>query len=149
MEMRQRMIYEQAMSHRKLIFLKFLLLGLIIGMAISAYIFLRPKFPRLTPVSSAIESDFVILENGLIMYKQNAGFYPSTEQGLASFIARPTSDPTPNHWVQLMDKLPLDPWGQPYHYVFPGSKDSSKPEIISFGPDGTGGTDDDLRSQDE
>jgi len=42
----------------------------------------------------------------------------------------------------------IDMWGNGYLYRFPSQMDSSKPEIMSNGPDGVAGTADDLSSQD-
>ena len=48
-----------------------------------------------------------------------------------------------------MPKVPLDPWGAPYGYRFPGKKVASEFEIYSNGPDGLENSGDDLSSQDE
>lgn len=83
------------------------------------------------------------------MFKLNGGNYPTTEQGLESLAVEPTSDPLPRRWVQIMSKVPTDPWGSAYIYRFPGRKNPSEPEIISRGPDGLEGNADDLSSEDE
>ena len=96
-----------------------------------------------------MESDFKSFESALAMYKLNGKSYPSTAQGLKALVEKPTDDPVPVRWVQIMPKIPLDPWGNPYAYRFPGSKDPMKPKFISCGPDGIIGTGDDLGSDDE
>lgn len=83
------------------------------------------------------------------MYKLNAGSYPTTQQGLDSLVNKPTTTPVPKRWVQVMSKIPNDPWDSPYVYRFPGSKRANDFELISYGPDGIENTDDDLSSQDE
>src|SRR5512140_1644932 len=42
--------------------------------------------------------------------------YPSTEQGLAALVQKPTLAPLPENWKGggYLEKLPADPWGQPY-----------------------------------
>jgi general secretion pathway protein G len=96
-----------------------------------------------------VDADFKSLDSALQMYKLNAGTYPTTAQGLGALVDRPGSTPVPRRWVQVMPKLPNDPWGKPYRYRFPGKKRSNEFEIISSGPDGLDNTADDLGSQDD
>ncbi|MEO5916882.1 MAG: type II secretion system protein GspG [Luteolibacter sp.] len=98
---------------------------------------------------SQVESDFKSFESALAMYRLNGRAYPSSEQGLKALVERPSTDPIPLRWVQLMPKIPNDPWGNPYTYRFPASSKLDEPEIISNGPDGIRGTPDDMGSQDE
>ena len=95
------------------------------------------------------EADFKSLESALQMYKLNAGNYPTTQQGLKALQEKPNSTPVPRRWVQVMTKIPDDPWGTPYLYRFPGKKRANEFEILSKGPDGLENTGDDLSSQDE
>lgn len=96
-----------------------------------------------------VEGDFSGIESALMGYKTMAGHFPSQQQGLKALVEKPAGAPRPKRWRQLQTKLQLDPWGNEYLYKFPGSKDSSRPEIISLGDDGVEGTADDLSSQDE
>lgn len=96
-----------------------------------------------------VESDFKSFESALAMYKLNAGSFPTTQQGLKALKDKPSSTPVPRRWVQVMSKLPPDPWGTEYGYRFPGKKRASEFEMFSKGPDGQEGTQDDLSSQDE
>jgi len=96
-----------------------------------------------------VESDFKSFQSALAMYKLNAGTFPATQQGLKALVEKPTSTPVPRRWVQVMSKVPLDPWDSPYGYRFPGKKRANEFEIISKGPDGMENTPDDLSSQDE
>jgi general secretion pathway protein G len=96
-----------------------------------------------------VESDFKSFESALAMYKLNAGSYPTTQQGLKALKEKPSSTPVPRRWVQVMSKLPPDPWGAEYGYRFPGKKRASEFEMFSKGPDGQEGSQDDLSSQDE
>jgi general secretion pathway protein G len=63
-------------------------------------------------------------------------------------VDKPTSTPVPRRWVQVMSKIPDDPWGAPYMYRFPGKKRANELELISKGPDGMENSADDLSSQD-
>ena len=98
---------------------------------------------------SQVESDFKSFESGLAMYKLNGGTFPSTQQGLKALVDKPTSTPVPRRWSPVLDKVPLDPWGAPYGYRFPGKKRANEFEIFSMGADGMENTADDLSSQDE
>jgi general secretion pathway protein G len=96
-----------------------------------------------------VEADFKSFESALAMYKLNAGSFPTSQQGLKALVEKPTSTPVPRRWVQVMSKMPLDPWDSAYLYRFPGKKRANQFEIISKGPDGMENTADDLSSQDE
>lgn len=98
---------------------------------------------------TVVGGDFSSINNALQSYKTNARHYPSQQQGLKALVERPTTAPRPKRWSQIMDNVPKDPWDREYIYKYPGSKDASRPEIISLGKDGLEGTDDDLSSQDE
>ncbi|HSY53814.1 MAG TPA: type II secretion system protein GspG [Opitutaceae bacterium] len=40
--------------------------------------------------------------------------------------------------------MPLDPWGEPYQYAYPGVHNKSSYDIWSKGPDKQSGTADDI-----
>lgn len=119
------------------------IIGLIIGGAIGV-------FGKVTEGAAmqTVKSDFNTMSSVLKMYKINNGFYPSTGQGLKALVTRPGGTPVPKSWVELAERVPLDPWGQEYMYKFPGSKVATEFELISKGKDGQTGTDDDKSSQD-
>jgi len=96
-----------------------------------------------------VESDFKSFQSALAMYKLNAGTYPTSQQGLNALVEKPSSTPVPRRWVQVMSKVPADPWDSPYIYRFPGKKRANEFEMISKGPDGMESTADDLSSQDD
>lgn len=96
-----------------------------------------------------VDADFKSLQSSLEMYKLNAGNYPTTQQGLEALVNKPGSAPVPKRWVQIMKEVKPDPWKNPYSYRFPGKKKANEFEMISNGPDGQPGTDDDLSSQDD
>ena len=72
----------------------------------------------------------------LDQYRLDTGHYPSTEQGLASLIDKPSNE---NKWdgPYLKKNVPPDPWGNPYLYKCPG--DHGEYDIISYGKDGAAG----------
>lgn len=80
----------------------------------------------------------------LDLYELDNGRYPSTEQGLASLITKPSSSPAPANWNgPYLKKKPADPWGNEYKYVSPGAH-SNDYDLYSAGPDGAEGGADDI-----
>ena len=70
-----------------------------------------------------VKEDIMAIENAMDLYKLDNGFYPSTEQGIQALVTRPVSEPDPQNWETggYLKRLPLDPWGHPYHFANPGS----------------------------
>lgn len=81
------------------------------------------------------------IEAALQLYKLDNGVYPSTEQGLRALIEKPTTGVVPKKWKLggYLQKLPEDPWGNPYKYVSPSPTQRGDYEIISYGTDGEPG----------
>ncbi|MGK5053060.1 type II secretion system major pseudopilin GspG [Janthinobacterium sp. RB2P8] len=80
----------------------------------------------------------------LKLYHLDNQRYPTTEQGLRALVEKPTTGPAANGWKAggYVDKMPKDPWGNPYQYLSPGLK--GEVDIISLGADGQpGGSGDD------
>ena len=89
--------------------------------------------------SMAAKTDVNNLMQALKLYKLDNQRYPSAEQGLAALIAKPTVGPVPPNWKPYLDKLPNDPWNNPYQYLNPGIK--GEVDVLSFGADGQAGGD--------
>jgi len=96
---------------------------------------------------TAAEMKISSLTSLLESYRAAAGSYPSESQGLEALVTKPSTSPIPRRWRQQMQKVPLDPWNQPFIYKYPGTKDPKTYEIISVGEDQTLGIDDDISSQ--
>jgi general secretion pathway protein G len=82
------------------------------------------------------------IEGALQLYKLDNGVYPSTEQGLKALIEKPSVGVVPKKWKLggYLQKLPEDPWGNPYKYLSPAPAQRGDYEIMSLGTDGeTGG----------
>ena len=62
---------------------------------------------------------------------------PSALRFLCLKIARTTAAPVPPNWRPYLDKLPADPWNQPYQYVNPGVH--GEVDVLSLGADGQAG----------
>ena len=86
---------------------------------------------------AAARTDISSLEQALKYYKIDNGRYPSSEQGLQALVAKPTIGVIPPNWRPFLDKLPSDPWKNPYQYANPGLK--GEIDVYSFGADGVAG----------
>jgi len=72
-------------------------------------------------------------------YKLDTGVVPSTEEGLQALRVKPANL---DSWQgpYLPKDIPLDPWGHPYVYKYPGDH-GDEPDIICYGADGQPGGD--------
>lgn len=87
------------------------------------------------------KQDIATLENALKFYRIDNLAYPTTEQGLSALQTKPTNPPVPANWASggYIDRIPADPWGNPYQYLFPGLRGEF--DVFSFGSDGKSGGD--------
>ena len=86
---------------------------------------------------SAARADVNNLMQALKLYRLDNQRYPTAEQGLQALVQRPNKPPIPTNWKAYVDKLPNDPWGQPYVYLNPGVK--AEIDVMSYGADGKPG----------
>jgi general secretion pathway protein G len=70
-------------------------------------------------------------------YKLDTGTFPPTEGGLQALRMKPEAA---TQWAgpYLPQDIPMDPWGHPYLYKYPGDH-GDEPDIISLGSDGQPG----------
>ncbi len=87
--------------------------------------------------ATAARTDVNNLMQALKLYKLDNQRYPTSEQGLQALVAKPTTGAIPPNWRPYLEKLPNDPWGQPYQYLNPGVK--GEIDVFSFGADGQAG----------
>jgi general secretion pathway protein G len=82
-------------------------------------------------------ADIKTIEQALGLYRLDTGGYPTTEQGLEALVKRPTTPPVPRVWNPegYLERVPLDPWGNPYVYV----ADTRTFSLESLGADGVEG----------
>jgi general secretion pathway protein G len=90
----------------------------------------RPDQARITKARQDIRA----LEAALNLYRLDNYVYPTTDQGLEALVEEPSS-PEPPNWKSggYLDRLPMDPWKQPYQFLSPGSHGTF--DIYSLGPD--------------
>ncbi len=87
----------------------------------------------------AVKQDIASLQQALKLYRLDSQRYPTTEQGLQALVTRPATAPIPGNWKSggYVERLPRDPWGNPYQYLNPGIR--GEIDIFSFGADGASG----------
>ena len=86
---------------------------------------------------TAARTDIQRLMQSLKLYRLDNQRFPTSEQGLAALVARPTVEPVPPNWKPYLEKLPNDPWGRPYQFVNPGV--NGEVDVLSLGADGQPG----------
>ncbi len=89
-----------------------------------------------------VKSDFKSIQTGLKLYRIDNYVYPTSEQGLQALVERPAMAPQPRNWDEngYLERLPTDPWGNPYLYLSPGQ--SQDYNIYTLGADGVSGGED-------
>lgn len=95
----------------------------------------RPDEARVT----AARQDISTLMQALKIYRLDNQRYPSTEQGLAALVQKPTGEPLARNWKPggYLERLPNDPWDHPYQYLNPGVH--GEIDVLSLGADGQPG----------
>ena len=75
----------------------------------------RPDEARIV----AAKQDIAAISQALKLYKLDNRRYPTTEQGLQALVEKPSAAPVPDNWKTggYLEKLPKDPWGNPYQYL--------------------------------
>ena len=85
-------------------------------------------------------SDLQRIESALQMYNLDIGTYPSADQGLRALVEPPSGVNAaryrPGGYVQ---RLELDPWGNPYQYDASGRRSGKAYDLFSLGADGVEG----------
>mgnify|MGYP000639801658 CR=1 FL=1 len=107
----------------------------ILALAIVPRVIDRPDQAR----AARAKQDIAVIESALQLYKLDNLNYPSAEQGLKALVEKPTVSPVPQNWAEggYVERLPQDPWGRDYLYLYPGLR--GKVDVFSFGADGEAG----------
>ncbi len=87
----------------------------------------------------AARQDVATIMQALKLYRLDNGRYPTADQGLKALVEKPTSEPVPNNWKPggYLERLPNDPWDNPYQYLNPGVH--GEIDVFSYGADGKPG----------
>lgn len=108
------------------------ILGLLAGLA----------GPRLLKYVGSAKSNTAKLQieelgGSLNLYNLEVGRYPSTEQGLAALVEAPPGISNWNGPYLKKKRVPVDPWGNEFHYRSPG--DHGPYDLYSLGADNAEG----------
>ncbi|MRD72970.1 type II secretion system protein GspG [Rhodocyclus tenuis] len=127
----------QRFPHHGFTLLELLVVMVIIGLLAG---FVAPRFFAQIGKSETkvARAQLDSLEKSLDQYRLDVGRYPSSEQGLAALMERPSGL---TRWAgpYLKKAVPLDPWGNAYVYKSPG--EHGEFDLLSYGKDGQpGGT---------
>jgi general secretion pathway protein G len=77
------------------------------------------------------------LAAALDLHYLDTGRYPTSSEGLAALVQKPSGAANWNGPYLKSNVVPSDPWGRPYAYVFPGQHGTY--DITSLGPEGREG----------
>jgi len=102
----------------------------------------RSQQAKVTQAISQIGSFKLALDT----FEVDNGYYP---RDLTALVA-PPSGMNVNDWKgpYLEKGVPLDPWGNPYVYEYPGRRNLNGFDLMSPGPDGRSGNEDDITNWD-
>ena len=129
-------------SRRAFTLVELLLVLVILGILAALVL---PKFTGRTEQArtTAAQTQISTFGTALDAFEVDTGTYPRGQDGLAQLISQPGD--TPN-WrgPYLKSDIPLDPWGHASAYEFPGRVNPRGYDIVSMGPDGQAGTQDDV-----
>lgn len=94
----------------------------------------RPDAARIIKAKSDIRA----IESALSLYRLDNHKYPDTDSGLAALVEKSADAPA---WKEggYVDRLPKDPWGNPYQYLSPGVHGTI--DVFTYGADGAEGGD--------
>ena len=106
-----------------------------------------PKFAGRTEQAriTAAVSQIATFGTALDAFEVDTGRYPQGKSGLNDLFQQPREA---QGWrgPYLKNEVPKDPWGNEYVYECPGKHNPTSYDIMSMGPDGRVGGDDDITS---
>lgn len=125
-----------------------MLLVLVILAVLAAIVI--PKFSGRSQQAkeTAAKSQISSIELALDAFEVDTGAYPGGSNGLNALVDPPSNV---QNWKgpYLKKGVPLDPWGNPYVYNYPGKNNAQGYDLSSVGPDGRAGGDDDINNWDD
>ena len=104
-----------------------------------------PKFAGRTEQArlTAAQSQISTFGTALDAFEVDMGYYPKGKSGLNDLVVSPRDG---QNWKgpYMKNDIPLDPWGNAYIYEYPGKRNAKSYDLMSMGPDGRAGGDDDI-----
>jgi len=107
----------------------------------------RSQEARIVAARQSIVGTFGV---ALDLFEQDTGRYPAGNEGLLALIQNPQVSNWHGPYLKTTS-IPLDPWGNQYRYTYPSELTGSEfiYDIVSAGPDGVYGNEDDITNHDE
>jgi general secretion pathway protein G len=100
------------------------------------YIVMSPTKEEYARIHAA-KQDIRRLDEEINEFKQKTGHFLGTEGWFLLLKNREVEENSFLNRILVRDGLPIDPWGNPYIYKYPGQKKEF--DIISYGADGKAG----------
>jgi general secretion pathway protein G len=98
----------------------------------------RTQEARITAARTQISSFGTALD----AFEVDNGYYPKGKDGLLALVQQPREAVG---WKgPYLKEIPPDPWGNAYIYECPGKNNPTSYDLVSLGPDGREGGDDDI-----
>ncbi|MDA8744724.1 type II secretion system major pseudopilin GspG [Rubripirellula amarantea] len=103
----------------------------ILGM-LAGLVAVRTRGYLISSKQNAAKAEIANIVKAIETFYADQGRYPTTDEGLQALVEGTDSWPD-----GFLNKLPKDPWKNPYEYVSPGS--NGPYEVVSLGGDGREG----------
>ena len=131
-----------ARGSRAFTLIELLLVLVILGVLAAIVV---PKFAGRTEQArqTAAQSQIATFGTALDAFEVDNGYYPKGKNGLSDLVVQPR-DAQSWKGPYMKNDIPNDPWGRPYVYECPGKHNPSSYDLMSVGPDGRGGNEDDI-----
>ena len=98
----------------------------------------RSEQARVTSAQTQITS----FKTALAAFEVDNGYYPKGRNGLLDLVQKPRD--AVNWHGPYLENIPKDPWQNDYIYECPGKHNQSGFDVMSMGPDGRSGNEDDI-----
>lgn len=123
-----------------------ILAGLVVGAGARA---------RVKAMQSKTEAMIAAIETAIAMYHVDTGLYPGRDNQNSTLVSDLTAGTGSGDsgWQgpymefkerDLSEAEVIDPWGEAYYYLTPGTHNTASFDLWSIGPDGEDETDDDI-----
>lgn len=139
-------MYQTRLTRRQNAFTLVEMLLVLVILAVLAAIVI-PKFSGRTQQAkeAAAKTQISGIETALEAYEVDLGGYPQD----LKILTQVTKDADGKEHGPYLKNIPNDPWGAPYVFTFPGRNNLKGFDLMSAGPDGRPGTDDDITNWDK
>jgi len=127
--------------HRGFTLVEMLLVLVILGVLASIV------YPRVAGTGerariTSTKTQIAAFKTALNLFEVDNGYYPKGRNGLLDLVQKPRD--AANWHGPYLESIPKDPWGNEYVYECPGKHNPNSYDIMSMGPDGRVGGDDDI-----